>query len=358
MASAESTPETQSPDALGGPTLRASVVIPTHNRRDSLRRTLLALARQSISAERFEALVICDGCSDGSVHMCHELSPDLPYRLRVIEQTNAGPAAARNRGVEEALAQLIVFLNDDIVPDPALLATHIRAHNARPNLVTIGSMLPPPDQVFSVWDEWERSALLKKYQALENGKYHTTARQFSSGNAAMRKQHLIDAGGFNPDLRRVEDVELAIRLSELELAFDFLPEARSWRYIAQSFEDWLKAPLQYAEDDVLMSRAGYPHTLHFVAEEFPTRSLPVRAFVRMCAGHRWRTRAAEWALRRIIVRANDERQRRSMGRAACGLLFNLRYYHQIATLLGGPRRFSAFLRTRDVTTALSAMPAS
>jgi GT2 family glycosyltransferase len=357
MASAGSPSDAQSSDALGAPTLRASVVIPTHNRRDSLRRALLALAQQSIAPERFEALVICAGCTDGSVHLCHELASELPYRLRVIEQTNAGLAAARNRGVEEAQAQLIVFLSDDVVADPALLATHVRAHNARPNLVTIGPLLPPPDQAFSVWDEWENSATLNRYQAIERGKSRATERQFSSGNAAVRKRHLIDAGGFNPDFRRAEDVEFAARLGELELPFDFLPEARAFRYVSRSFAEWLKEPLQYAEDDVLLARVGYPHMLHFIAEEFSTRSPSVRALVRTCAGHRGRMRMVESALRRRIIRANEARERRGKGHAACGMLYYLGYYHQIATLLGGARRFHAFLRTRDVKAALAAMPA-
>src|SRR5262249_39805837 len=157
--------------------------------------------------------------------MCHELSPDLPYRLRVIEQTSAGLAAARNRGVEEALAQLIVFLNDDVVPDPALLAAHIRAHSARPHLVTFGPLLAPPDQALTVGDEWENSASLKRYQAIERAARRAAERQFSTSNAAVKKRHLIDAGGFHPDFRRAEDRELAVRLSELELPFDYLPEA-------------------------------------------------------------------------------------------------------------------------------------
>jgi GT2 family glycosyltransferase len=353
MASAGSASEAQS---LGAPTLQASVVIPTHNRRDSLQRTLLALARQSLSAERFETLVICAGCTDGTVHMCHEISPELPYRLRVIEQTDAGLATARNRGFEEAQAQLLVFLNDDIVPDPALLATHIRAHNARLNLVTVGPLLSPPDQAVTVWDEWENSAAIKRYQAIERGASHAADRLFSTGNAAVKKRHLIDAGGFHPDFHRAEDRELAIRLSELELPFEYLPDARAVRFFSHNFADWLKTPLQDAEDDVLLARAGYPHTLRLVAEEFPSQSLRVRTLVRLCVGHRGRMRAAERSLTKRILRANEERQQRRKGLAACGSLYYLGYYQQIATLLGGSRNFKTFLQTRDVQAALAGMP--
>ena len=353
MASVGSSSGAQS---YGASAIQASIVIATHNRRDSLRRTLLAIGRQSLSVERFETLVICASCTDGSVHMCHEIASDLPYRLRIIEQTSANLGVARNRGIEEALAQLIVFVNDDIAPDAALLATHIRAHNNRPNLVTIGPLLPPQDQDFTVWDEWENSARLRQYQALERGAMRATERHFSTGNAAVRKRHLIDAGGFHPDVRRAEDRELAIRLGELELPFDFLPEARAFRYRSQTYEEWLASPLRDAEDDVTLARAGYPQALYAIAEEFSTHSSSVRALVRFCAGHRGRMGIAERRLRRRILRASEDAQARHKGITACGSLYYLRYYHQIATLLGGAGRLHAFLRTRDVKAALLAAP--
>jgi hypothetical protein len=66
---------------------------------------------------------------------------------------------------------------------------------------------------------------------------------------------------------------------------------------------------------------------------------------------------AERRLRRKVLRANEDAQARRKGVTACGSLYYLRYYHQIATLLGGAGRLHAFLRTRDVKAALVAAPA-
>src|SRR3954451_1536012 len=77
-----------------------SVITPTYNRRESLLATLRALERQSLPADQFEALVIVDGCTDGSADACRALG--VSYTLRVIEQENAGPAVARNVGCEQA----------------------------------------------------------------------------------------------------------------------------------------------------------------------------------------------------------------------------------------------------------------
>src|SRR6516225_3786923 len=75
-------------DAASGSPLAATVVMPTHGRRDSLLRVLRALAQQTVLAGTFEVVVICDGDVDGSVAACQALAPSLPYPVRVLEQAN------------------------------------------------------------------------------------------------------------------------------------------------------------------------------------------------------------------------------------------------------------------------------
>ena len=119
-----------------------TVVIPTYRRRASLERVLGGLAKQAWPPERLQVLVISDGWNDSSVEMA--LALQLPYQLRVFEQANQGPAAARNLGLAQAEGDLILFLDDDVVPCVRLVAEHARSHNATPDLVVIGPMLEPP----------------------------------------------------------------------------------------------------------------------------------------------------------------------------------------------------------------------
>src|SRR5579872_5917097 len=151
---------------------RASVVIPTYNRRASLKRVLVALGRQTAAPEDFEVVLVVDGCTDGTAEMCRRLLPKLPYTLRVIEQTNAGPAAARNRGVDEARALLIVFIDDDVVPDERLIASHLAAHSrdTEDSIVAIGPLLPPPDTRLNAWGAWEERSLCSHYAAMQAGR--------------------------------------------------------------------------------------------------------------------------------------------------------------------------------------------
>jgi glycosyltransferase involved in cell wall biosynthesis len=83
-----------------------SVVIPYYNRGRALRQTLLGLANQTADPSAFEAIVVDDGSTDGSVLGVQRLG--LPYRLEIIRQPHRGPGAARNRGAGAANSKHII----------------------------------------------------------------------------------------------------------------------------------------------------------------------------------------------------------------------------------------------------------
>ena len=87
---------------------RFSVVIPTYNRADTVLDTLSSCFAQS--CEDYEIIVVDDGSTDATLDTLE--SVDDP-RLVVIAQQNAGPAAARNRGMRQARGQYIAFLDSD-----------------------------------------------------------------------------------------------------------------------------------------------------------------------------------------------------------------------------------------------------
>jgi len=64
------------------------------------------------------------------------------------------------------------------------------------------------------WVRWEQEMLMKQYKALLRKDWPATARQFYTGNASVRRSHIVAAGGFDEGFRRAEDVELAYRLDK------------------------------------------------------------------------------------------------------------------------------------------------
>lgn len=335
-----------------GPGLQASVVLPTHGRRASLLRVLRALGRQDAPPGAFEVVVVCDGDVDGSAAACRAIASELPYPLHVLAQENGGPAAARNSGVCVARASLVVFLDDDVVPDEGLIAAHLKAQAGQETCVAIGPLLPPPNLRLNAWGAWEEGTLCRQYYFLSNGLWPPGPRHFYTGNASVRREHILAAGGFDAHFERAEDVELAYRLQERGLRFVFLPEARGWHYVRRSFDSWLRLPVAYGAADVTMARAGRPWVLEAVADGYRGRSHAVRTAARLCIGRPPLLRPAVLALG-LLARVADRTGYTLLGNAACSLLFHLRYYDRLASELGGRRAFAELLRGRPVAELLA-----
>jgi hypothetical protein len=101
--------------------MRVSVVIPLYNKTQYIARTLQSVASQTF--EDFETIIVDDGSTDGSGELAAEF-PDR--RFRVVRQANAGPGAARNRGITEAGGEVIALLDADDVWMPEYLAGSLR----------------------------------------------------------------------------------------------------------------------------------------------------------------------------------------------------------------------------------------
>src|SRR5262245_39167298 len=107
-----------------------SVIIPTYNRLDRLKRVLLHLEQQYYPLNDFEVVVVSDGSNDGTDAYLRTVS--TPLRLIAVSQANQGVAAARNHGIQRATGELALFLDDDVVPTPQLIAEHVRVHAEQP----------------------------------------------------------------------------------------------------------------------------------------------------------------------------------------------------------------------------------
>ena len=105
-----------------------SVVIPLYNKEKQIAHTLQSVFNQTF--QNFEVVIVDDGSTDGSVAEVEKLSDS---RIRLIHQKNAGVAAARNRGIEEAKGDLIAFLDADDEWKPEYLATQYHLSQKYPD---------------------------------------------------------------------------------------------------------------------------------------------------------------------------------------------------------------------------------
>jgi GT2 family glycosyltransferase len=117
------------------------VILPTHNRRAAVVASVQALLAEDLPAS--EIVVVDDGSSDGTWEALQELAAG-DARLRPLRQENAGKRAANAAAVAHARGPILLFLDDDVLPGPGLLAGHLRAHASARGRVVVGYM---PTQV-------------------------------------------------------------------------------------------------------------------------------------------------------------------------------------------------------------------
>jgi GT2 family glycosyltransferase len=308
------------------PRLHFSVVIPTYNRVARLRYVLAALEQQAYPLDDFEVIVVSDGSTDATEAYLKALNTSM--QLRWFTQTNRGPAAARNLGIKNAVGEFIVFIDDDLVPEPQLLSEHARSHRETgTNAVVLGPLLTPEGFEMTPWVRWEQEMLMKQYKAMLRGDWEASARQFYTGNASLRRSDLLAAGGFDEGFRRAEDVELAYRLADNGLVFLFNMQAAGMHFAARSFDAWLDMAYTYGRNDVIFTRdRNQKWLLPAVRKEFGERHILIRSLVRVCRGRSRLTQIAMSVLRLVAAAATFLRAGRIERRAYSGL-FNLQYYN-------------------------------
>ena len=178
--------------------MRFSVVIPTFNRKDMLRRCLTALAVQDYPD--YEVLVV-DGGSDGTEQM---MAQEFP-RFRYLRETRSGPSVARNLGIHEASGDIVAFTDDDNVAPPDWLSRLADGYRRYPEVSGVAGRMEPPEEVWrsnvfarqELWATWYAYSLTPdRPEYVADGLNVPGA----TNNVSYRRSVLLEVGGFSSGL--------------------------------------------------------------------------------------------------------------------------------------------------------------
>lgn len=228
---------------------KISVIIPTLNRADSLKKTLESVNEQDFPKEWFEVIVIDNGSTDHTESICREYH-NKAGNLRYIFDARPGLHIGRNRGFLESKSDILVYADDDIIAFPTWLSAIYRGFQDKETVLIGGNNYPlfeekEPRWVRKLWyyDRKEKVKRLDSYSVIVIG---NTKRQVKAGmifgcNFAIRKAIVKQAGGFHPDgvpdqyLKYRGDGETYITeyITKHRLRAMFYPEA-SVRHIVSS----------------------------------------------------------------------------------------------------------------------------
>jgi len=135
---------TDSPDAFPkrhGVSLAVTIQLCTYNRAHLLARVLDACFEQEIDGAGYEVVLVDDGSSDGTQLVIEAAKERARVPFTVVSQANAGLARARNAGIAASRGERLIFIDDDVLPMPNLVAEHLRAARRNPDLVVRGAVI-------------------------------------------------------------------------------------------------------------------------------------------------------------------------------------------------------------------------
>ena len=115
--------------------IEVSVITPTYNRQDSLRRLLDSLAIQTLEPNKYEVIVVDDGSSSGSIDENFE---GYLFQFQYLRQENQGATIARNNGALKSQGQVLVFIDDDVTISANVLETLTKVCTMDPKVIALG----------------------------------------------------------------------------------------------------------------------------------------------------------------------------------------------------------------------------
>ena len=121
--------------------IRISLVIPTHNRAAQLVAALESVVRQDLPRDEWECVVVSNNSTDDTEARFAAFAAAHPgCGLRLVAEEGPGVSYARNRGLREAQAPLVAFIDDDERVNEGFLRAYLEFFETRPGAVVAGGL--------------------------------------------------------------------------------------------------------------------------------------------------------------------------------------------------------------------------
>src|SRR6266567_204665 len=202
-----------------------SVVIPTFNREKLLPKTLPKLANQEAGNFSYEVIFVINGSTDGSEALLKDAAARWPDRIRYFYIPPSGsPAAPRNVGIRAAKGNVVIIIDDDVIPDPGLVFHHADFHrlHPEPHFAAVGELTIPEevlDDPVSFFHEFINYDTLRAKDRLGYLDFWTC-------NVSVKRQFMLNHGMFDESLLYFEDGLCGYRLASKGMQLYFVSKAR------------------------------------------------------------------------------------------------------------------------------------
>ncbi|MFC9431562.1 glycosyltransferase family 2 protein [Streptomyces sp. NPDC056987] len=260
-----------------------SIVVNTRDRPDRLRLLLSSLQQQRNLPGAMEVVVVDDG---SQTDLAPALEEHRGLDVRLVRQPPLGYTVARNAGLRAAAGEVILCLDDDVLFDEELVATHLSTHLDTPSAIVVGDRF---NTYLSNLDTRENRARLNAALRGDWGPLNRRSRRdyyaaqtlklfdrhphalpapwlcFVNRNVSFRRADALDLGGYDEGFVRwgVDDIELGLRMHHAGAHYHYRAEARVYH---------LETPLPPGKLDALRVSLTYFAEKHRGVEPAAFRS--------------------------------------------------------------------------------------
>jgi len=220
--------------AMSPPDPDIAVVLCTLDRGPAIEATVASLLDQDLPRERFELLLVDNNSRPEDAALLRAIAAREAPTVRYVHEPVRGLSIARNRGIREATAPLVAFVDDDARVGRGWLAAYVAAFARDPEIWVLGGAVelqhevPPPG--------WLEDWMLPYLGAFDFG---TEPRRLSGldtprgGNVVFRREVFERVGGFSEQFGRkpgslisLEEVEICHRVAQEGLGIGYIPDAK------------------------------------------------------------------------------------------------------------------------------------
>jgi GT2 family glycosyltransferase len=231
-----------------------SIIVPTFDRPDALRRTLDCIEEQQCDLS-FEVIVVDDYPADVLPVLGFGNGKRETWKC-IRNGANLGRAATRNRGIQAAVGRYILFLDDDIWAEPQLLQAHYERQTKIGGGAVVGSIPISGEVPHDVWNDHYRAWVGSLHQALLLHSEDLPFNLFFTGNVSVPRAALQQTGLFDEGFTGYssEDTEMGYRLKRAGIRMVHEKSAVGHHYNVETLDSLLSKKLAWGRSAFIFAR--------------------------------------------------------------------------------------------------------